>query len=228
MSGLIYDLYRVAALSCCKSEAFSTQSVLLIDHGVKQLTHTDDTKALHDLLTMFLIIQTRVNNIPLFLIFTYQLRALDLLGLRSDEITLTCSMLQFASFFALGGANAISSVDLSSAYNGIDGYNVVAVGILTFVSNWAGPIWWSTGAILLLLNNHDRNDWTLIRHLCLLTVITASSLVFVMAACTMLRTHLFVWTVFSPKYLYSMAWSLGQHICINIGLGTLLWRAGYR
>lgn len=63
-------------------------------------------------------------------------------------------------------------------------------------------------------------------HLALLTVFTASALFFVMAACTLLRTHLFIWTVFSPKYLYSMAWSLGQHLVVNIGLGSLLFWLG--
>ena len=65
-----------------------------------------------------------------------------------------------------------------------------------------------------------------LRHVALLTVFTTVSVAFVMAACSLLRTHLFVWTVFSPKYLYSMAWSLGMHLGINIGLGGLLFLLG--
>jgi ethanolaminephosphotransferase len=38
----------------------------------------------------------------------------------------------------------------------------------------------------------------------------------VMAACTMLRTHLFIWTVFSPKYLYTLAWTILNHLFINL------------
>jgi ethanolaminephosphotransferase len=68
----------------------------------------------------------------------------------------------------------------------------------------------------------------LYRHLALLTVFTTSSLFFVMAACTLLRVHLFIWTVFSPKYLYSMAWSIGQHLCINMGVGSALYWLGKR
>jgi ethanolaminephosphotransferase len=41
-------------------------------------------------------------------------------------------------------------------------------------------------------------------------------LMFVMAACTALRTHLFIWTVFSPKYLYILAWTILNHLLINL------------
>lgn len=60
----------------------------------------------------------------------------------------------------------------------------------------------------------------------LFTFHIATSLVSVMAACTALRTHLFIWTVFSPKYLYSMAWATANHVLVNIvgGIGLArLW-----
>lgn len=64
-------------------------------------------------------------------------------------------------------------------------------------------------------------------HLAMLTVFVTAALVFVMGACTLLRTHLFIWTVFSPKFLYSMAWCLGQHLVVNVGLGgVLFWLGG--
>ncbi|SLM35771.1 Type I phosphodiesterase/nucleotide pyrophosphatase/phosphate transferase [Lasallia pustulata] len=182
---------------------------------------------LHDLLTLFLVTQSRVTNIPLFLLFEVKLHFLGALDLAPGDLTLTSIILQFSSFFALGGSNAISSVDLSNAYNGIGGYNVAAVGILTFISNWAGPLWWMSAMNLLLLQQHRAGRrGVLAWHLTLLTTFTAASLFFVMLACTMLRTHLFIWTVFSPKYLYSMAWSLGQHLCVNVLCGSALFWIG--
>jgi ethanolaminephosphotransferase len=145
------------------------------------------------------------------------------------DITTTSILLQFASFFALGGSNAISSVDLSSAYNGIGGFNVVAVGVLTFVGNWAGPIFWTSATNLLLLQRHRQGDTAVFkRHVTLLTMFTTASVAFVMAACTALRTHLFIWTVFSPKYLYCMAWGLAQHLLVNIVFGGFLFFIGAR
>lgn len=64
------------------------------------------------------------------------------------------------------------------------------------------------------------------RHVAMLTTFVVWSVLFVMVACTVLRTHLFIWTVFSPKYLYSMAWSLGQHLGVNVGVGGLLYWVG--
>jgi ethanolaminephosphotransferase len=189
-------------------------------------------RTLHDLLFVFLITQSRATNIPLLLVFEILHYLLNILELSPIELTTSSLLLQYASFFAFGGSNAISSVDLSSAYNGVSGYNVLAVGTLTFVSNWTGPIFWTSATNLMLLRLRNKGekgskgDDLLLGHLSLMTLFVTSSLLFVMAACAMLRTHLFIWTVFSPKYLYSMAWSLGQHLCINIGAGSLLYWLG--
>jgi ethanolamine phosphate transferase 2 subunit G len=38
-----------------------------------------------------------------------------------------------------------------------------------------------------------------------------------------LREHLFIWTVFSPKFLFTVAWVVGQHVLVNgfVGYGFL-------
>ena len=171
--------------------------------------------------------QSRTANIPLFLAFNVLRWSLLDADLPLAHITTSSILFQYASFFAFGGSNAISSVDLSSAYNGISDFNVLAVGFLTLVSNWAGPIYWTSSAVLVLLKKRQqgpRGVWK--HHLTLLTIFVTLSLASVMAACTALRTHLFIWTVFSPKYLYSMAWSLGQHLLIDVGFGSLFYWLG--
>ncbi|KAL8726931.1 MAG: hypothetical protein Q9166_006388, partial [cf. Caloplaca sp. 2 TL-2023] len=184
-------------------------------------------KSCHGILALFLLTQSRVTNIPLFALFEIQMQALASRDLSAAEISLTSIILQYASFFAFGGSNAISSVDLSNAYNGVSGYNAGAVGFLTFCGNWAGPIWWTTATLILL--GRDKQDLLNgLRHFQLLsTYFYADAILFVMLACTLLRTHLFVWTVFSPKYLYTLAWSLGQHLCINIAAVELYIWLGY-
>ena len=181
---------------------------------------------MHDLLTLFLITQSRVTNVPLFLLFELQFHILRGLNLTAEEITQTSIIFQYASFFAFGGSNALSSIDLSNAYNGISGYNVVAVGMLTFLGNWAGPVWWMSATNLLLVSSRHSQQAIFLQHLSLMTLFVASSLLCVMLACMALRTHLFIWTVFSPKYLYSTAWSLGQHLLINGLFGSLLFWLG--
>lgn len=131
------------------------------------------------------------------------------------ETTISSLILQHMSFFAFGGSNAISSIDLSNAYNGVSSYNVVIVGLLTFLSNWAGAIWWVSATRLIPC--HRR--WTAqdaARRVVFLTLHVAVAVLAVMVACTILRTHLFVWTVFSPKLLYSMAWAIANHVIVNV------------
>ncbi|KIW76089.1 hypothetical protein Z517_10834 [Fonsecaea pedrosoi CBS 271.37] len=184
---------------------------------------------LQDVLTLFLITQTRTVYVPLFLFFTLQLALLRRGRQRSvGEITILALLFQYASFFTFGSTNSIATIDLSNAYNGVSGYNVAAVGILTFVSNWAGPIWWSF-AILQLSSPHqlqsgdDGASSLLFAALATFSCVHALS---VMVACTVLREHLFIWTVFSPKYLYTAAWVVGQHTVVNaLCVGTLLWRS---
>lgn len=182
---------------------------------------------LHELITLLLMTQSRITNIPLFLAFEVFFKILRSSNLSAIETTLISMILQYTSFFAFGGSNAISSIDLSSSYNGVEKYDVGLVALLTFCGNWAGPIWWTSATNLLLLgDNNGGRQGILIQHLSLLSAFNTTSVLAVMLACTVLRTHLFIWTVFSPKYLYVMAWSIGQHLCINIAGGSLLFWFG--
>jgi ethanolaminephosphotransferase len=156
----------------------------------------------------------------LFLIFYAQFTALLRCRFSSlFDLTVTALLLQYSSFFVLGGSNAISSVDLSNAYNGITGYNVLAVGILTFISNWAGPIWWVFAIAVIMDTTPAIKRTAMFEHFTLLTLFAACSTLSVMVACMVLREHLFIWTVFSPKFLFTVAWVVGHHVLINDFLG---------
>lgn len=153
----------------------------------------------------------------MFLVFRAQSTILGSFNLDGTEVTITSIIFQHLTFFAFGGSNAIGSVDLSSAYNGIGSYSVIPVGVLTFASNWAGPIWWASMCYLLRPQRSIINQDSA----AILTFHVAASLISVMAACTALRTHLFIWTVFSPKYLYTMAWATLNHVVVNL-LGSIV------
>ncbi|KAM0719194.1 hypothetical protein Q7P37_005099 [Cladosporium fusiforme] len=245
-------------------------------NGAKAATITLADR-LHTLLTLFLITQTRAPNIPLFLLLEAQRFCFSRLLISRDDaiqnssralpVALTSLLLSQTTYFAFGGSNSISSIDLSNAYNGVADYNIVAVGVLLFASNWAGAVWWCSASVTLLIPrpapatssststsrtkpwieqeraklrtdalataSHpttvtsktksiaDVDDWTL--YTTATTVFTAASLIAIMAACALLRTHLFIWTVFSPKYLYAMAWAVGWHLFVCLGLGRVLW-----
>ncbi|KAF2731244.1 GPI ethanolamine phosphate transferas-like protein 2 [Polyplosphaeria fusca] len=226
--------------------------------------------SLFDTLTLILLTQTRTSSLPLYLLFrltTFFLTHLSTYSpstsLSPTTITTTTLLLTHTSFFLLGNTNSISSIDLSNSYNGVAGYNISLVGLLLFVSNWAGPIYWSLAGLILLgahgsrahnidVSEMDARDWIaeerahLVRladaekekgerrtgwgawrrHVALLTLGQAAAAVAVMGACTVLRTHLFIWTVFSPKFLYAMAWGTGFHLGVTVGVGGGFWWVG--
>ncbi len=209
------------------------------------------TTTLLNLFTLLSITQSRPANIPLYPLLLLPYSLLPLLSISPLDISTTIILLQHTAFFALGGSNSIASVDLSSAYNGVGKFDVAAVGVLTFLGNWGGSVVCSLGGVVALLavsdsdKNNDKGDdgkgggdretgnkgsddrWGLWKgHVAVLTVVVAGGVVGVMAACTVLRTHLFVWTVFSPKYLYCVAWSLGQHLMVDVALGGVVYWLG--
>lgn len=187
-------------------------------------------QTVHDISSLFLLTQTRTSNIPLVLLSHAQVQLLTRSRLLHPfDLLLTMLFMQYASFFAFGGTNAISSIDLSNAYNGVGGFNVLAVGMLTFISNWIGPIWWAS-ATACVLSRHSIPNQAGVRHdfdyYGLLSVFMSTSTFATMVACTMLREHLFIWTVFSPKYLYMMAWTFGHHMVINSIFGSIITVSG--
>jgi ethanolaminephosphotransferase len=199
---------------------------------------------LQTLYTVLATTQSRTPNIPLFLLLRILSTNLSVVlpTLSIPDLSLTTVLLAHTSFFAMGGTNAISSIDLSSAYNGISDFSPVPVGLLTFIGNWAGAIWWTFEGVRLLVGKWKENKshtvgvgkegeegredegaiW--LQYVATMTVFVAGSVAAVMGACMALRTHLFVWTVFSPKYLYAVGWAVGMHLVVNVGLGgALFW-----
>lgn len=204
-----------------------------------QLKQVGFLHTIQSLTTLLLVTQTRTHDIPLFLFFILQHKFLNNLRLSRVQVSLNTLIFAHTSFFALGNSNAISSVDLSNGYNGVSGFNISAVAVLIFLSNWAGPIFWSISGVVMLADAERRwavrqsvqgeartqqTETTFENHLSLNTLFVSGSTLAMMVACTVLRTHLFIWTVFSPKYLYTMAWSLGFHFLITLGFGGSVWR----
>jgi ethanolaminephosphotransferase len=231
---------------------------------------------LHHLLTLFLMTQSRISSLPLFLCLDHQRSCLQTL-LRPvtcspqnpankrggqvngpDDNTATSSIhaaitvLAFSQthFFAFGGSNSISSINLSNAYNGITNYSMLTVGILLFAANWTGPIWWSSAACSLVpyhapqstppLNNIENKPrtadnasnggderlqaqaWPWLSYLSAISALMAAITLIVMILCTVQREHHTVWTLWGSKYLYSVFWVLEWHIVVSLVLSSCL------
>lgn len=184
---------------------------------------------LHNILTLVLIFQTSIPNIGLFLVlFSLKNVVGYIVGTFVDYdnakvigyTSIALVILQNLTFFSFGQTNSLNTVDLSNAYNGIKSYNIFAVGLLTFLSNFAGPIYWEFASLPIFLENSleykvSKGELFSIRwstnalFYCLSTFFTVIS-------CVVQRYHLFIWTVFSPKVLYTLVWNLFINFAVEI------------
>jgi len=156
-------------------------------------------------LTVFCLMQTKQENIPLWIFIVMSRQALIRLKqiatseIMQNSLALVGLCFEYVSFFAIGGSNSIASIDLSNAYNGVSGYNIPLVALLTYLGNWGPSLYFSS--IVFSTNQKILRVW-----------FYSVALLSVAVACLVLRHHLFIWTVFSPKLLYVGAWLLFHEI----------------
>ncbi|KAH3745485.1 GPI ethanolamine phosphate transferase 2 [Pelomyxa schiedti] len=115
------------------------------------------------------------------------------------------------AFFALGNSNSISFIDLSGAYTGLQGYHPALVGLLAALILYTGPLMYLLASIVLLSRLASlvtRVSVTLAQgvlwHCYLITAHQATSLFLMSLIVIVFRNHLFIWSVFAPKYIYEV------------------------
>jgi len=199
-----------------------------------------------NLLTLFLLHQSRLEVIPIFLVFTALRLAYRKLLKSSEHNNANLSLLvitsfilcvQNLSFFSVGNTNLLATIDLSNAYNGVATYEVYLVGLLTFISNFAVPLFWSFAGLQLMFEDGSSAPFFLTRLCQSLTVsyqrvilIKAMYLLFfyclsminLVASSINLRYHLFIWSVFCPKLLYFSSWTLLLNFIVDFVLAIMI------
>lgn len=167
--------------------------------------------------TLFLVFLSPSEDISQFLMFDIIKNRLT--QILTDEfnsnIMLTSMIsliLQNFCFFQFGGTNSIASIDLSNAYHGISSnYNIYVVGLLMTISNFAPAIYWGlfTWNFVYSKTSLTDNKWEpFVRSKLPIIFFNCVIGCCLMAACVMLRYHLFIWSVFSPKLCYYVVWNL--------------------
>ncbi|GBG28914.1 GPI ethanolamine phosphate transferase 2 [Hondaea fermentalgiana] len=121
----------------------------------------------------------------------------------SLEVILFQWILGQCVFFALGNSHVISTVDISGAYTGLSDYNQTLVGSLTFVITFSGPILGVANAVRVLSLDHASGPTR--RALIVATFVFQTCAALRIAVATgvlvAMRSHLFVWSVFAPKWM---------------------------
>lgn len=172
-------------------------------------------------ITILLMFQTSSQNIGQFLVFQilesqifYFFQNIPTASLTSTSkiyfSNLVSLILQNFTFFQFGGTNSISTIDLGNAYHGVSSdYNIYVVGILMSVANFAPAIYWSmlpwsinyaSIPAQVKLQTFIRSKLPAFTYHCIFGTC-------LMTACVVLRFHLFIWSVFSPKLCYFLGWN---------------------
>lgn len=189
--------------------------------GASSFTKSGRSSGKYDSLAQLLfLLQSRPQNYLVLLLF----RTINSFLQDNHDTTWTTTLfliLEQVSFFALGNSNALSGLDLSQAYNGVTEYNEGIVGSLLFISSFIGPIYWHL-QLLSFLDRQDKNDrqgrgrktttrvgmtarQTARLYVTIFSIMYATALA---TSCYALRHHLFVFSVFSPKLLFTGAWTV--------------------
>ncbi|KAL8532413.1 hypothetical protein ACS0TY_008856 [Phlomoides rotata] len=134
-----------------------------------------------------------------------------------------------AGHFGLGNTNTLATIDVAGAFNGISSHSTVLSGILMFIITYASPML----ALLSMLmdvsmmdiraaaNSKDSDFGHVLKmtlgYPCLVPLALNSVLLVAYTIVLLLmRNHLFVWSVFSPKYLYVCATTVLVYIGVSV------------
>lgn len=199
-----------------------------------------------NLLTLYLMHQSRMEVVLIFLVFT-ALRFTYRKFLNSSKhsnanlsiisVTLFIVCVQNFSFFSVGNTNLLATIDLSNAYNGVADYDILSVGFLTFVSNFAVPLYWSIAGLQFLFENgsseshlrmHLSKSARVLRQRAILNrgllmlFFYCLSMINLVGSCINLRYHLFIWSVFCPKLLYFSTWAILINFAVDFIICLLI------
>ncbi|CAD6242077.1 unnamed protein product [Miscanthus lutarioriparius] len=164
-----------------------------------------------------LLLQQPINAIPLFLIFLQTVSSvvhfsLDKTLHKQWVQVVAIHFLGMAGHFGLGNTNSLASIDVAGAFIGISSYSTVLSGILMFMITYASPLMLYLG-LVLHVSVKDIDDISALQQLkwsyildkmvtlpCLFPLLINSlALTSYTIVLLLMRNHLFVWSVFSPK-----------------------------
>ncbi|XP_020107824.1 GPI ethanolamine phosphate transferase 2 isoform X3 [Ananas comosus] len=219
-------VYQVRSNSCSTKQR---DSFLL---SIRETTYLIGTTYTAFWCLLQLLIQQPINAIPILLIYLQILFSIiyfsaDRSFHRQWVEVAAIYFLGLAGHFGLGNTNSLATIDVAGAFIGISSHSAVLSGILMFVITYASPslsylsmvMYIDMKDITFISSTHEY-EWSIflekmIALPCLLPLLFNSLVLTSFTIILLLmRNHLFVWSVFSPKYLYVCA----ATVCVYIGV----------
>ncbi|KAK9109129.1 hypothetical protein Sjap_017189 [Stephania japonica] len=181
-----------------------------------------------------LLLQRPTNAMPMSLLLLQILASMlyfSLHGHHKEWVEVSALyFLGLAGHFGLGNSNSIATIDVAGAFTGISSHSTFLSGILMFIITYASPLLCFLSMTMYasvkdgdaLLSGQDVNLGVLLQAMIAFPCVVPVSLnSILLTMCTiillLMRNHLFIWSVFSPKYLYACA----ATVCVYIGVSTV-------
>uniref|UniRef100_A0A0D9VLU7 GPI ethanolamine phosphate transferase 2 C-terminal domain-containing protein n=1 Tax=Leersia perrieri TaxID=77586 RepID=A0A0D9VLU7_9ORYZ len=188
-----------------------------------------------------LLLQQPINAIPVLLIFLQMISSIIHFSLDKSlhkkwVQIVAMQLLGLSGHFGIGNTNNLASIDVAGAFIGISSYSTVLSGILMFIITYGSPLLLYLGMVIYtsVISTDDISapyqlKWScildkMITLPCLLPLLMNSiALTSYTIVLLLMRNHLFVWSVFSPKYLYVCA----ATVCTYAGVFVIAMTAVY-
>uniref|UniRef100_A0AAF5PX74 GPI ethanolamine phosphate transferase 2 C-terminal domain-containing protein n=1 Tax=Wuchereria bancrofti TaxID=6293 RepID=A0AAF5PX74_WUCBA len=114
----------------------------------------------------------------------------------------------FSSFFYLGNSNNFSTVDIAVGFVGVETYQPIQIAVQILLSTYSGPLltafgWWQylvEESVTSISLSHKRNSL-----LCWISSVLQLNMSLCLLSLYIQRYHLFVWSVFAPKFVYEFS-----------------------
>ncbi|XP_027077180.1 GPI ethanolamine phosphate transferase 2 [Coffea eugenioides] len=204
----------------------------LLLQGMKDSTFITGWSFIFSWCLLQLLLQQPVNSMPLLLLFI-QILATMWYSSDGDAQFIEVAALYYlgmAGHFGLGNTNNLATIDVAGAFTGVSSQSTLLSGILMFMITYASPIFALLSMVLYISVKDIGGDIEakevdigdlLKRNLsfpCLVPLgINSMLLIAYTVVLLLMRNHLFIWSVFSPKYLYVCATT----ICIFLGVSIV-------
>ncbi|XP_010472242.1 PREDICTED: GPI ethanolamine phosphate transferase 2-like [Camelina sativa] len=186
---------------------------------------------------LHLLLQQPINSGPIILLLI-QILAIPCLSSNDVQVNEWVEIgalyyMGMAGHFALGNSNTLATIDVAAAFIGISSHSTILSGILMFMITYASPMLFLLSLVMYVgakLRNQSHSTISTHREtslgqilklklgfpclvpLCINSVLLTAYTVVLL----LMRNHLFVWSVFSPKYLYVCATTLCTYIGVCI------------
>ncbi|CAN0858325.1 GPI ethanolamine phosphate transferase 2 [Linum grandiflorum] len=181
-----------------------------------------------------LVLQQPINAMPIFLLML-QVFACMFCNSQVDrdqmEIVEVASLyyMGMAGHFALGNSNTLATIDVAGAFIGLSSHSMIVSGILMFMITYASPLLFLLSSVmynsvkttnyLATVRMGDSGQFLkiMLGFPCLVPLtINSILLTSYTVVLLLMRNHLFVWSVFSPKYLYVCATSVCVYTAVLV------------